>query len=166
MAHRRQCNQMTGIYRTADNIENLKIKVTFKIIFSLIKIPPFNSLDDETNNLANNDDQEVVELIWQEKRLSFKEIQAYQFKENCKTDLEKKYNQTIKTKHLSGGVKVPGKIFTYTMEDKKDLGDVMAEKTEGQEHPKKVLVLQRLIVFEQIIVIKLNHQNIVHSVSI
>lgn len=120
MAYRRKCNQITGIYRTADKIDNLKIRVTFKTIFSLIKIPPYNPIDENVAEMQK-DDVEVVELAWQEKRLSFKEIQSYQYTEQCKTDLEKQYNEIIRKKQLTKEGKAPGKVFTYTIEDKRDL---------------------------------------------
>lgn len=120
MAYRRKCNQITGIYRTADKIDNLKIRVTFKTIFSLIKIPPYNPIDENVAEMQK-DEVEVVELTWQEKRLSCKEIQSYQYTEQCKTDLEKLYNEMIGKKQLTKEGKTPGKIFTYTIEDKRDL---------------------------------------------
>lgn len=126
MAYRRKCNQITGIYRTADKIENLKIRITFKTIFSLIKIPPYNPIDENVAEMQK-DEVEVVDLVWQEKRLSFKEIQSYQYTEQCKTDLEKQYNEIIRKKQLTKEEKTPGKIFTYTIEDKRDLSRFVLE---------------------------------------
>ncbi|XP_063696561.1 tectonic-like complex member MKS1 [Culicoides brevitarsis] len=126
MAHRRKCNQMTGIYRTADKIENLKIRVTFKTIFSLIKIPPYNAIDENVAEMQR-DEIEIVDLKWQEKRLSCKEIQSYQYSEQCKTDLEKQYHEIIQKKKLTKEGKTPGKIFTYTAEDKRDLTRFVVE---------------------------------------
>lgn len=126
MNNRRKNHKITGIYRTTDNIDDLKIRITFKTIISLIIIPSFHPIPTESSSEVKTDENEVVELQWQEKRLSTKEIQAYQFKENCKTDLEKKYHQLIKSRHLGSGEKSAGKIFTYTTEDNFDPEDFSA----------------------------------------
>lgn len=133
MAHRRKCNQITGVYRTSDKIENLKIRVTFKTIFSLIKIPPYNAIDENVTEMQK-DEIETIDLSWQEKRLSFKEIQSYQYTEQCKTDLEKQYYEMIRKKRLTSEGKVPGKIFTYTIEDKRDLSSFVLNMPNDLEH--------------------------------
>lgn len=132
MNNRRQYHKMTGIYRTSDNIENFKLRVTFRTIISLIKIPSFNPNITDSASEVRSDESEVVELAWQEKRFSCKEIQAFQYKENCKTDLEKDYHQLIRSRHLDSGQKIPGKLFTYTTEDKFD-PDTIFKPTETDE---------------------------------
>lgn len=62
------------------------------------------------------DDVEDITLRWQEKRLSQFEIDYYSSVENCKTDVQKKYNQIIINKRLKENAG-KCKIFTYVTED-------------------------------------------------
>lgn len=67
----------------------------------------------------NDTDDEIESHIirWQEKRLSKNEIKYFADKENCQTDAQKEYHQTINRNGLDNYDRVFDKIFTYVSED-------------------------------------------------
>lgn len=91
--------------------------MTLKKLFSIIQIPKFETFQ----NLSSQPDQqsidfeEVLELKWQQKIFSKTEYNYYGQKENCNSDLEKKYHQLVKA--LPEGHEC-GLLFTYTNDDK------------------------------------------------
>ncbi|CAO1421031.1 unnamed protein product [Diamesa tonsa] len=115
-------SQHTGIYRTKDDINNLQIRITLKKLYSIIKIPKFDIISNAGTNeqQTSNDFEEIVNLNWQQKLFNKFELNYYGLKENCKTELEKKYHQLIKKK-TSDEDEEPQEsrlIFTYTSDDK------------------------------------------------
>lgn len=86
---------------------------------TLIKIPKYLHNKAVKNTQLNESDDEVEShlLRWQEKRLSRKEIVKFADKENCKTDAQKEYHQTIKRYGLDSDERPFDKIFTYVSED-------------------------------------------------
>lgn len=86
------------------------LRVHLKTLNSFVKVPKFNA------DLASDDEDsdEVVseEFVWQQKRLSARELEQFKHLENCKTDEQKRYHQTI----VDGGQTV-SRIFSYVMDD-------------------------------------------------
>jgi len=118
-------NKKTGIYLSNDDIDNLQVCVNLKKLNALIKVPKFQ-LHDLYDEQQQNDEPEFDENIetinikWQEKRFSMFEINYYNLKENCKTDLHKKYHKIIKENNFAEIIQnsTTYKIFTYVQEDK------------------------------------------------
>ncbi|KXJ74512.1 hypothetical protein RP20_CCG013483 [Aedes albopictus] len=116
MFSRQKCFK-TGVYRTNGLVNNWKFRITLKKIYSLIEIPQFDqsneaNLFDEPSGNA----EEQLEIIWQGKVFSQYEIEYYGVRENCSTDLQKSYHNTIKSSGLADREN-RGKIFTYTTAD-------------------------------------------------
>lgn len=89
---------------------------------TLIKVPIYlHAKTDKTTQLNETDDEIESHIIrWQEKRLSRKDVQKYADKENCQTDAQKEYHQTIKRYGLDSDERPFDKIFTYVSEDSFD----------------------------------------------
>ena len=83
-------------------------------VYSIIKIPKFEAFQSHTTEQQTSADfEEVASINWQQKIFSKTERIYYAQKENCKTELEKRYNQMIKE---SLGDET-GLIFTYINND-------------------------------------------------
>lgn len=89
---------------------------------TLIKVPKYFSTTSDKNSQLNETDDEFESHIirWQEKRLSQREIRLFAEKENCQTDAQKEYHQTIKRYGLDDSERAFDKIFTYVSEDSFD----------------------------------------------
>lgn len=95
--------------------------MSLRTLNTLIKVPKLlhGKTDSNTNNELNDTD-DVIEshtVRWQEKRLSQKEIKFFADKENCQTDAQKEYHQTINRNGLDNDDRIFDKIFTYVSED-------------------------------------------------
>lgn len=92
---------------------------------TLIKVPKYlHAKTDKTTQLNETDDEIESHIIrWQEKRLSQKDVKKFADKENCQTDAQKEYHQTIKRYGLDNDEKPFDKIFTYVSEDSFDADD-------------------------------------------
>lgn len=87
-------------------------------LHSIIKIPKFDGFHStSTDQQSSTDYEEVVSIKWQQKIFSKTERAYYAQKENCKTDLDKRYHQMIKEESNDESVE-GGLIFTYTNDDK------------------------------------------------
>lgn len=86
---------------------------------TLIKVPKYLHNKSVKNKQLNESDDEVESHLigWQEKRLSQKEIEKFADTENCQTDAQKEYHQTIKRYGLNSDERPLNKIFTYVSED-------------------------------------------------
>lgn len=85
-------------------------------LHSIIKIPKFDAFH-STSTDQQSSTEEVLNAKWQQKIFSKAERAYYAQKENCKSDLEKRYHHMIK----DGGSVDSGEgglIFTYTSDDK------------------------------------------------
>ncbi|KAG5671250.1 hypothetical protein PVAND_001459 [Polypedilum vanderplanki] len=117
MMKRKVNNRYTGIYRTSDIIDNLHIRITLKKLYSIIQIPKFEQVQlGQPADQQTTDFVERIELRWQEKIFSKTEFTYYSQKENCKSELEKKYHQIIK-EQKEGNDNECGLIFTYIDDD-------------------------------------------------
>ena len=101
-------------------------RITLKKLYSIIKIPKFDIISNAGTNeqQTSNDFEEIVNLKWQQKLFNKFELNYYGLKENCNTELEKKYHQLIKNKTSDEDKdeneeqKESRLIFTYTSDDK------------------------------------------------
>lgn len=91
---------------------------------TLIKVPKYHHTKTDRNvqpnETADDDEIESHTIRWQQKRFSRKEITFFADKENCQTDAQKEYHQTIKRYELDSDDRSVGKIFTYVSEDSFD----------------------------------------------
>lgn len=78
--------------------------------YSILKIPKFEAFlaNPDEHHQSSTDFKEFVILKWQQKVFSKTERLYYGQKENCKTDLDKRYYQMIKESTEESGL-----IFTY-----------------------------------------------------
>lgn len=86
-------------------------------MYSIIKIPKFEVFQtNAADQQSSTDFEEIVTVKWQQKLFSKTERAYYAQKENCKSELEKRYHQMIRESsgEASGD---GGLIFTYTSED-------------------------------------------------
>lgn len=92
---------------------------------TLIKVPKYLHTKTDRNTQLNETEDEIEShtLLWQEKRLSKKELTFFADKDNCQTDAQKEYHQTIKRYGLDNDEKSFDKIFTYGTEDSFDADD-------------------------------------------
>ena len=99
----------SGIYLVKDNINNLKIKMHFQAINSLLKLDKFNFPNTQANDWhsgakdnrmldENNDEYHMVIIKWQQKLFGPNEYELYSDLKNCVTDQHKKYFEIIKSK--------------------------------------------------------------------
>ncbi|XP_073828065.1 Meckel syndrome, type 1 [Musca autumnalis] len=98
----------SGAYYLKDGIENLQIKLHFRIIGSLLKLPKFEFYNKQavvdsckSGNLteATEDDDNAtttITLKWQQKILSEVERELYKDERNCIFQHHKKYHQLLK----------------------------------------------------------------------
>lgn len=90
-------------------------RITLRKLYSIIKIPKFEAFQSSANDQQSTTDfEEIATVQWQEKMFSKTERAYYCQKENCKTELEKKYYQMIKELPVNED---SGTIFTYTHDD-------------------------------------------------
>ncbi|XP_021704143.1 Meckel syndrome type 1 protein isoform X2 [Aedes aegypti] len=134
MFSRQKCFK-TGVYRTNGLVNNWKFRITLKKIYSLIEIPQFDqsseaSLFDEPSSNA----EEQLDITWQEKVFSQYEIEYYGVKENCSSDLQKRYHNAIKSSGLADREN-RGKIFTYTTDDNYAADDELCLATRVNRSP-------------------------------
>ncbi|XP_053683794.1 tectonic-like complex member MKS1 [Sabethes cyaneus] len=107
----------TGMYRVNGPIHRWKFRITLKKVYSLIEIPRFDqSIEGDLSEEPSNSIEEQLEITWQEKVFSKYEIDYYNIKDNCITQLQKSYHQTIRSSELADKDE-NGKIFTYTAAD-------------------------------------------------
>lgn len=86
-------------------------------MYSIIKIPKFEAFQSASSSeqQATTDFEETVTVKWQQKIFSKAERTYYALKENCKTELEKRYHQMIKeAEETEGNHEI---IFTYIDDD-------------------------------------------------
>lgn len=94
-------------------------RVTLRRIYSIIKIPKFEAFQSHaTEQQSSTDFEEVVSVKWQQKIFSKTEKLYYAQKENCKTELEKRYHQIIKESSGDEANNESGLVFSYIDEDK------------------------------------------------
>ncbi len=93
--------------------------VSLRTFNTLIKVPKYHHTKADRNTQQNDTDDEIEShtIQWQDKRLSRKEILFFADKENCQTDAQKEYHQTIKRYGLDNDERSFDKIFTYVSED-------------------------------------------------
>lgn len=126
-------NHLTGIYRSNDPIDNLRIKLT------LLKLNTLTQVFGSKNNAADvipadsgastttvqqptlaGHQQHIESYIfaWQQKQLGRHELRRFADAKNCHTDLHKKYNR-IATGDAGDGrpPHTDNKVFTYVHED-------------------------------------------------
>ncbi|CAG9807981.1 unnamed protein product [Chironomus riparius] len=117
MMKKRLNNRYTGIYRTNDEIDNFKIRINLKKLYSIIQIPKFEkilSIPSVSVDQQSTDFAETIELDWQQKIFSKTEVKYYEQKENCKSELEKRYHALIRE---NPNVNEKQLIFTYINDD-------------------------------------------------
>lgn len=90
--------------------KNIYFRVTLKKLYSIIKIPKFEAI--QADQPTSNDIEESVTIRWQQKVFSKTELIYYGEKDNCKSELEKRYHQMISNEPREAGL-----IFTYTNVD-------------------------------------------------
>ncbi|XP_055304970.1 tectonic-like complex member Mks1 isoform X2 [Sitodiplosis mosellana] len=112
-------DKKTGIYRTKDNIDSFRFRITLKTLHSFVKVPKFNA--EQLNDAEDLDEIEFYNFQWQQKVFSSAEIKLYSDLENCKNDRTKEYHKRITevNRYLdeNGAVCYTGKIFSYINED-------------------------------------------------
>ena len=102
----------SGIYSVKDNINNLKIKIHFQAINSLLKLDKFNFPSSQGNDWhsgakvnktldENIDEYHMVIINWQQKLFSSNEYELYGDLKNCVTDQHQKYYEIIKSERES-----------------------------------------------------------------
>ncbi|XP_055529530.1 tectonic-like complex member Mks1 isoform X2 [Wyeomyia smithii] len=93
------------------------IRITLKKVHSLIEIPRFDqSVEGDLFEEPSNSVEEQMEITWQEKVFSKYEIDYYNIKDNCISELQKGYHHVIRTNGLADK-DINGKIFSYTSAD-------------------------------------------------
>ncbi|CRK95725.1 CLUMA_CG009182, isoform A [Clunio marinus] len=113
--------QFSGIYRSSDDIENFCLRITLKKIYSIIRVPKFESTQTSFEDQQSTTDfEEVLSVNWQQKVFSKTEKAFYSQKENCTTDLAKRYHQIIKD---SRGNDSNNLLFTYIDQDNYEPAD-------------------------------------------
>lgn len=92
------------------------LRLTLKKLYSIIHIPKFEAIQTAlpSDEQSSTDFCETLELKWQQKIFSKTEFSYYAQRENCKSDVEKKYHQVIK--EMPEDHKC-GIIFTYVDDD-------------------------------------------------
>ncbi|XP_061386334.1 tectonic-like complex member Mks1 [Musca vetustissima] len=100
----------SGIYYVKDGIENLQIKIHFRSIGSLLKLPKFEfhnkqAMQDSwksrnVSGVSEEDDDSttttMVTFKWQQKVFSELEKEIYKDEKNCMTEQQRKYHQQLK----------------------------------------------------------------------
>lgn len=101
----------SGIYYVKDGIESLQLKIYFRCINTLLKLPKYEfhskllggggtltkSTADPTNvEDSKEDDCNVVTIKWQQKLFSETERELYKDLKNCINEQQKKYHHLIK----------------------------------------------------------------------
>lgn len=90
-------------------------RVHLKKLYSIIHIPKFEKIQSSnSNDQQSTDYAEEIELDWQQKVFSKTEIKYYEQKENCKSELEKRYHSLIKENQ---NVNEKQLMFTYINDD-------------------------------------------------
>eukprot|EP00039_Didymoeca_costata_P012630 m.182773 g.182773 ORF g.182773 m.182773 type:complete len:476 (-) comp15536_c0_seq3:2758-4185(-) len=103
-----------GIYRSLDQIKNLRIRVKLKKV--ALGSKPDNS--EEGNNNRPLEPPETMTVAWQQKLFSVRELDTYKLESNCTTVLEKTYHEMLTQQQ--DNVSTPlscGRFFTFTDQD-------------------------------------------------
>lgn len=88
-------------------------------LYSIVKIPKFEAFQSHTTEQQSSTDfEEVINVRWQQKVFSKTERVYYAQKENCKSELEKRYHQMIRESSGDETNNENGLIFTYINDDK------------------------------------------------
>lgn len=90
--------------------------MTLKKLYSIIHIPKFEAIQtlSSSDNQQSTDYEESIEIKWHEKIFSKNELNYYRQKENCESELEKRYHQMIRN---AAEINENQIIFTYTEDD-------------------------------------------------
>lgn len=94
-------------------------RVSLRKLYSIITIPKFDAFQSGApDQQASTDFEEVLSIKWQQKEFSKSELAYYTLKENCKSDLEKRYHQLIKAMSDEERNAEGRLMFTYIDDDK------------------------------------------------
>ncbi|XP_034235784.1 Meckel syndrome type 1 protein-like [Thrips palmi] len=139
MTHGEERDAFTGIYKTNDPIQNLKIRVHLRHVKAAhIPLPQFVNEDQErdldgassasatasvtvsgtSQARGNSSDDEIKTFAWQEKVFSRYEIDLYNDISNCHTALQEQYHKEIRTitsVHRQNSQQ--DRLFTYVHND-------------------------------------------------
>ncbi|XP_037931122.1 Meckel syndrome type 1 protein homolog [Teleopsis dalmanni] len=99
----------SGTYHIKDSIEHLELRLHFWHVNSLLKLPKLEinknynlNKQSSTNEflISDKENEKIINIKWQEKILSRREIELYKNINNCKNETTTKYNELIKRTSL------------------------------------------------------------------